>query len=122
MNPKLNAKLGDILIKIGDRIKEDPSFLNQLEKLLDSKTPVKEEKTPIDLTKIADLDLYYLAKHKSDQELESILFEFSSLELKGILKKYRFGVSPNHKTAKQIVPFVIHQVRQRTTDVFRTAE
>jgi|WetSurMetagenome_2_1015567.scaffolds.fasta_scaffold108794_2 hypothetical protein len=111
-------KFGDILIKIGKRIKDNPLFINKLEKFLDSELDNPEKKLLIDDEKIEKLDLYNIAKDKTADELDIILSEFSLYELKAILKKYRFGVSNKLKTSEQIRPYIINQLKKRSIDVF----
>lgn len=123
MSSKISEKIGEILIKLGTKLKNDPDFIEDLEALLDGVNSENADTDPSNgvprQEKIDELDLYELAKSKTDEELEKVLTEFSVKELKIILKKYHFGVSSKQRTAKLIIPHIINHLRKRTTDVFK---
>ena len=137
-NITISEKLSDILIKLGYKLKNDPEFILEIEKILNSNLTVTDQSnknipkikvkkvstkslqnTPVINSKIEEFDLYSLAESKTDDELINLLFTFSVPELKMVLKKYHFGISPKQKTASLMVPFIVDQVRKRTKDVFR---
>lgn len=112
-----NKRIGEIFIKIGQYLKNNPQFINQLEELLKlQEAPVQE--MSIDFEKINKLDLFQAIREKTEIEVEQSLSDFNIKELREILKKYRFGSPSKLKTIPQIKEHIIHQLRQRKTDVF----
>lgn len=120
MNNKDILRLSNIFTKIGERLKSDPGFIDRLEKTVTSDEK-DSELTTIDFEKINSLDLFQLIRDKSQNEVDEMLSSFTLKELRGILKKYRFGSSSKLKTTEQLRKFIINQLVQRKTDVFQNS-
>jgi hypothetical protein len=121
MVAKEAKKVGEILIRIGVLINENPLFINRLEEFISSSTLIKND-IPIDFDKINKIDLFQLIREKSEGEVENILSDFSIKELRELLKKYHFGSSSKLKTQSQIKFHIMNQLNQRKTDVFHTTQ
>ena len=111
-------KLGDILIEIGQKINQDPSFIGQLDKFVNSSTKTDKDSI-INFEKINSIDLFNLIREKTEKEVEDTLSEFNIKELREILKKYRFGSPSTLRTNVQLKKYILNQLNQRKTDVFR---
>jgi hypothetical protein len=121
MIAKETKKVGEILIRIGVLLNENPLFIKRLEEFINSSTSPEKE-TSIDFAKVNNIDLFHLIREKPLDEVENILNDFTVKELRELLKKYRFGSPSKLKTQSQIKYYIINQLNQRKTDVFHTIE
>lgn len=112
-------RLGEVLIKIGQNLKNNPSFISQLEGLLKIDENMAKQ-ISIDFDKINNIDLFQLIREKTEGEVEQILSDYNIKELRELLKKYHFGSSSKLKTVVQIKAHILNQLVQRKTDVFHT--
>lgn len=121
MTTNESKRLGELLIKIGQNLKNNPAFISQLEGLLkiDENTA---KQLPIDFDKINNIDLFLLIREKTEIEVEQILSDFNIKELRELLKKFHFGSSSKLKTVPQIKSHILNQLLQRKTDVFHTPQ
>lgn len=121
MAPRENQKFGNIFKAIGEKIIGNPKFLEDLEHFLKS-YPDKNEfvNENIDYDKINRVNLIQLGKEKTEEELEEILSDFSLKELRELLKKYHLGSPSKLKTNVSLIKYAVFQLKQRSTDVFRT--
>jgi len=120
MATKEIKKVSEILIRIGVLLNENPSFINQLEEFISLSTTLTKE-TPIDFDKIDKIDLFQLIREKTEDQVESILSDFTVKELREILKKYHFGSPSKLRTPSQIRQYILNQLNQRKTDVFHNS-
>jgi hypothetical protein len=118
MTTKEIEKLGQMLIEIGTRLKQDPQLMKQLEEFLQIVRQKDEKSVFVDLDKVNRIDLFQLAREKNSEELANILSSFNLKELREILKKYRFGSPSKLKTGSQIINYILNQLNQRKIDVF----
>lgn len=119
MTTNESKKLGDLFIKIGQNLKSNPTFINELETLLKNDTDTSKQ-FAIDFEKINQIDLFQLIRDKTENEVRMMLSEFNIKELREILKKYRFGSPSKLKTDYQIKEYILNQLTQRKTDVFQS--
>lgn len=116
---KQTKKISEILIEIGKKINEDPKFLDELSKFMNSPLSASKQ-IDIDIAKINSLDLFQLIRENTEEEVEDKLSDFNIKELREILKKYRFGSPSTLRTTPQIKKYILNQLMQRKTDVFRS--
>lgn len=118
MTTKEMKKVGDVMTRLGQKIAEDPTFIDELDKFL--LRAINESKPAnIDMAKINNVDLFQLIRERNEDYIDLILSDFNLKELRELLKKYRFGSPSTLKTTSQIKSYIINQLRQRKTDVFR---
>ncbi|MBE9597863.1 hypothetical protein [Pedobacter sp. MC2016-24] len=118
MGQKEVKQVSKVLIKLGNILNENPSFLYELDEFLDKSQNIEMEKS-IDEEKINSIDLFKLIREKTEDELDIALEVFNIKELREILKKYRFGSPSKLRSTSQIRGFIINQLKQRKTDVFQ---
>lgn len=121
MAAKEIKKVGEILIKIGQVLNDNPSFINDLEKFIASASSQKKQNN-VDFEKINNIHLFQLIREKSESDVENILSDLTVIELRELLKIYRFGSPAKLKTALQLQHYILNQLRQRKTDVFHNPE
>jgi|GEM_PF-6176677 len=121
MTKKDNKQVGEILIKLGQALKTNPLLITQLEEFLNLQKGFASD-TAIDFEKIGNLDLFQLIRERTEDEVDQILSSFNLKELREILKRYRFGSPSKLKTPSQIKHHILHQLRQRKTDVFHNPQ
>ncbi len=117
MSKKDSSNIAQLLINLGKAIQNDSSIIPKLEEFLKENTKSTKSEE-IDFEKINSLDLYALVKTKSEEEINSLMSEFSLKELKAISKKYHFGVPPRIRSAKKMKEHIFHQLQKRNVDVF----
>lgn len=110
-------EIAEVLILIGKRMQSDPDFINILYQFLEEKSSknviLNDSKATIE-----KIDFYEMIKNNNISEIQNVLEQFNTRELKHIIKKYRFSVPINLKTEKYLREYIIKQLTQRTTDVF----
>jgi hypothetical protein len=113
--------IGEIFIKIGQKINERPDFISTLYKLLDMNTNEKEREI-FNKNEIDAIDFYNLAKNNGINEIDKILNSYNVPQLKFICKKYHFSIPTKSRTEKSLRDHIINQFSQRSTDVFINKE
>lgn len=116
---KNDKKIAEILIKIGQCLRDNPDFINQLDAFLNAQKNTNKSEQ-INLATVASLDLFQLIREEAESKVEERLLNLNIKELRELLKKYRFGSSSKIKTEKQIVDHIMNQLRQRKIDVFQS--
>lgn len=114
---------GRVLCILGESFAKDPEkWLEKLKPLLDDsdrivgKNEIKER-----TERLKDFQLYEVAKLENIEELTLKLKQFTSDELRLMLKEYKLGYS-KLKSVSALAEYIADQAKKRTTDVFQHHE
>ncbi len=108
--------IGEILVRIGNKLIESPEFIHELDKLLNTK--VDQVKANLNTEFLGAIDFYSILKTKGIDEISNKLDGLEINELKFICKKYHFSIPTKNKSMKALKEHIINQFKQRAFDVF----